>query len=81
MHTDQGTQFTFIDFIKALKEVGIQISVDGQGAWRDNVVVERFWRTIKYEDVCLRAEDGVSVVCEAGAGIWNFTTQRERIRR
>ncbi len=55
MNTDQGSQFTSIDFIKALKDVGIQISMDGKGAWRDNVFVERLWRSIKYEEVYLRA--------------------------
>jgi len=60
MNTDQGRQFTSIDFIKTLKDAGIQISMDGKGAWRDNVFVERLWRTIKYEEVYLRAYDSVS---------------------
>ena len=55
MNTDQGSQFTSIDFIKALKDANIQNSMDCKGAWRDNVVVERLWRTIKYEEVYLRA--------------------------
>ena len=61
MNTDQGSQFTSIDFIKTLKDADIQISMDGKGAWRDNVFVERLWRTIKYEEVYLRAYDSVSV--------------------
>ena len=65
MNTDQGSQFTSIDFIKALKDVGIQISMDGKGAWRDNVFVERLWRTIKYEEVYLRAYDSVSAARES----------------
>ncbi len=60
MNTDQGSQFTSIDFTKVLKNAKIQISMDGKGAWRDNVVVERLWRTIKYEEVYLRAYDSVS---------------------
>ena len=60
MNTDQGAQFTSIDFIKALKDADIQISMDGKGAWRDNVFVERLWRTIKYEEVYLRAYESVS---------------------
>ncbi len=60
MNTDQGSQFTSIDFIKALKNAKIQISMDGKGAWRDNVFVERLWRTIKYEEVYLRAYDSVT---------------------
>ena len=51
MNTDQGSQFTSIEFIKTLKDADIQISMDGKGAWRDNVFVERLWRTIKYEEV------------------------------
>jgi putative transposase len=64
MNTDQGSQFTSIDFIKALKDAGLRISMDGKGAWRDNVFVERLWRTIKYEEVYLRAYDSVSAARE-----------------
>ena len=59
-NTDQGSQFTSIDFIKTLKDVDIQISMDAKGAWRDNVFVERLWRSIRYEEVYLRAYDSVS---------------------
>jgi putative transposase len=59
-NTDQGSQFTSADFIKVLKSAEIAISMDGKGAWRDNVFVERLWRTIKYEEVYLRAYGGVS---------------------
>ncbi|SDI97945.1 integrase core domain-containing protein, partial [Aliiruegeria lutimaris] len=65
----QGSQFTSIDFIKALKATEIQISMDGKGAWRDNVFVERLWRTIKYEEVYLHAYDSVS---EARAGLARY---------
>ena len=68
-NTDQGSQFTSIDFIKALKDAEIAISMDGKGAWRDNVFVERFWRTVKYEEVSLRAYGGVS---EARASIGRY---------
>ena len=54
-NTDQGSQFTSVDFIKVLKDAEIAISMDGKGAWRDNVFVERLWRTIKYEEVYLHA--------------------------
>ena len=64
-NTDQGSQFTSIDFIKTLKDVDIQISMDAKGAWRDNVFVERLWRTIKYEEVYLRAYDSVSQARES----------------
>ncbi len=68
-NTDQGSQFTSIDFIKVLKEAEIAISMDGKGPWRDNVFVEQFWRTVKYEEVCLRAYSGVS---EARASIGRY---------
>ena len=54
-NTDQASQFTSMEFIKVLADREIKISMDGKGAWRDNVFVERLWRTIKYEDVYLRA--------------------------
>jgi putative transposase len=59
-NTDQGSQFTSTDFTKVLKHAEIAISMDGRGAWRDNVFVERLWRTIKYEEVYLRAYAGVT---------------------
>ena len=59
-NTDQGSQFTSIDFIEVLKAAEIAISMDGKGAWRDNIFVERLWRTIKYEEVYLRAYASVS---------------------
>ena len=59
-NTDQGSQFTSVEFIKVLKTAEIAISMDGKGAWRDNVFVERLWRTVKYEEVYLRAYASVS---------------------
>ena len=59
-NTDQGSQFTGTAFTSALADRGIKISMDGKGAWRDNVCVERLWRTIKYEEVYLRAYDSVA---------------------
>jgi putative transposase len=58
-NTDQGSQFTSVDFIKVLKNAEIAISMDGKGAWRDNVFVERLWRSVKYEEVYLRAYESV----------------------
>ena len=60
MNTDQGSQFTSVAFLTALQDAKITISMDGKGAWRDNVFVERLWRTIKYEEVYLRAYRSVS---------------------
>lgn len=59
-NTDQGSQFTGAAFIGVLEKNKIAISMDGKGAWRDNVFVERLWRTVKYEEVYLRAYDSVS---------------------
>ena len=59
-NTDQGSQFTGSAFTGTLADNGIAISVDGKGAWRDNVFVERLWRSVKYEEVYLRAYDSVS---------------------
>ena len=59
-NTDQGSQFTSMAFTGLLRENGIAISMDGTGSWRDNVFVERLWRSIKYEEVYLRAYDIVS---------------------
>jgi len=59
-NSDQGSQFTSLAFTSLLRDNGIAISMDGRGAWRDNVFVERLWRSIKYEEVYLRAYDTVS---------------------
>lgn len=61
VNTDQGSQFTAQHFVDAVLNQGVKLSMDGRGAWRDNVFVERVWRTIKYERVYLRAYDSVSV--------------------
>jgi putative transposase len=58
-NTDQGSQFTSTAFTGLLLENGIAISMDGRGSWRDNVFVERLWRSVKYEEVYLRAYDNV----------------------
>ena len=68
-NTDQGSQFTSLDFTGVLTAAGVAISMDGKGAWRDNVFVERLWRTVKYEEVYLRAYDSVS---EARASISRY---------
>jgi putative transposase len=58
-NTDQGCQFTSLEFTGLLKDQGIQISMDGRGCWRDNVFVERLWRSLKYEEVYLHAYETV----------------------
>jgi len=76
MNSDQGSQFTSFDFIKALKNADIQISMDGKGAWRDNVFVGRLWRSIKYEEVHLRAYNSVSVARDSLARYLTFYNTR-----
>ena len=68
-NTDQGSQFTSEAFTAALKARGIAISMDGRGSWRDNVFVERLWRSIKYEEVYLHAYESVS---HARAGLSRY---------
>ena len=68
-NTDQGSQFTSADFTGLLLKNAIAVSMDGRGAWRDNVFVERLWRSVKYEEVYLRAYDSVG---EARASISRY---------
>jgi putative transposase len=68
-NTDQGSQFSGVAFTGVLIKNKIAISMDGKGAWRDNVFVERLWRSVKYEEVYLRAYDSVS---EARASIGRY---------
>ena len=68
-NTDQGSQFTGAAFTGVLIKNRIAISMDGKGAWRDNVFVERLWRSVKYEEVYLRAYDTAS---EARASIGRY---------
>ena len=64
-NTDQGSQFTGSAFTGVLANNGIAISMDGKGAWRDNVFVERLWRSVKYEEVYLRRDcDELSLTVE-----------------
>jgi len=56
-NTDQGSQFTSLEFTAVLKAHGINISMDGKGRWMDNVFIERLWRSLKYECVYLHAFD------------------------
>jgi putative transposase len=70
-NTDQGSQFTSAAFTGLLADNGIQISMDGKGSWRDNVFVERLWRSVKYEEVYLRAYDSVA---QARASLGRYLT-------
>ena len=68
-NTDQGAQFTSEAFTSVLKEASVDISMDGKGRWMDNVFVERLWRSVKYEEVYLKAYESVA---EARAGIGTY---------
>ena len=70
-NTDQGSQFTSTDFTTLLQDHGIKISMDGKGCWRDNVFVERLWRSVKYEEVYLYAYDSVT---QAKTGLAKYFT-------
>jgi putative transposase len=74
-NTDQGCQFTSLEFTGLLKDHGIQISMDGRGCWRDNVFVERLWRSLKYEEVYLRAYETVGDAQQGLARYLHFYNQ------
>ena len=76
-NTDQGSQFTCEAFTDVLHKHEVKISMDGKGAWRDNVFVERLWRSVKYEEVYLRAYDSVS---DARASIGRYLDLYNRRR-
>jgi putative transposase len=76
MNTDQGSQFTSAEFIAELQRHDIAISMDGRGQWRDNVFVERLWKSVKYEDVYLRAYDTVSAARAGIAAYFDFYNAR-----
>jgi putative transposase len=65
-NTDQGSQFTSDDFTGTLKRHGVMISMDGKGRYMDNIFVERLWRSLKYEEVYLKA---YATVAEARTGM------------
>ena len=75
-NTDQGSQFTGAAFTGVLAANGIAISMDGKGAWRDNVFVERLWRSVKYEEVYLPAYDSVSEARTSLARYFEFFNTR-----
>ena len=77
VNTDQGSQFTAEEFVKAVKERGCRLSMDGRGAWRDNVFVERIWKSVKYERVYLHAYDSVN---EARKSIMQYLDWYNRSR-
>lgn len=75
-NTDQGCQFTGSEFVSLLQRHKIRISMDGKGCWRDNIFVERLWRTVKYEEVYLHAYESVSEARAALTRYFAFYNQR-----
>ena len=75
-NTDQGSQFSSAAFTGLLADNGIQISMDGKGSWRDNVFVERLWRSVKYEEVYLRAYDSVGQARASLGGYLDFYNRK-----
>ena len=75
---DQGSQFTSEDFTGALKDHDIRISMDANGRWVDNVFVERLWRSVKYEEVYLRAYDSISDACASLGRYFAFYNSKRR---
>jgi len=76
-NTDQGSQFTSRAFTQPLRSNGIAVSMDGKGSWRDNVFVERLWRSGNYEEVCLHAYESVSQAREGLARYFDFYNRRK----
>jgi putative transposase len=76
-NSDQGCQFTSGHFTDVLKDNGIKISMDGKGRWMDNVFIERLWRSLKYEEVYLKAYDSVAQA-KQGIDDWLMFYNEER---
>jgi putative transposase len=76
-NTDQGSQFTSDDFTGILKKHDVKISMDGKGRWMDNVFIERLWKSVKYQDVYLKAYSSISEV-RKGLTTWfdRYNTRR-----
>jgi putative transposase len=75
LNTDQGSQFTGTAFVGPVQQHGIQLSMDGKGAWRANLLVERLWKTVKYEEVYLHAYDSVPEAQQHLAAYFTFYNQ------
>jgi putative transposase len=76
LNTDQGSQFTGTAFVDQTHQHGIQLSMDGKGSWRDNVFVERLWKSVKYEEVYLHAYDSVAEARQGLQRYFSFYNQR-----
>jgi putative transposase len=76
VNTDQGSQFTSYEFTDLLKAHDIRISMDGRGRWLDNVFIERLWRSVKHEEVYLKAYESVSAARESIGRYFEFYNRR-----
>ena len=76
MNTDQGSQFTSSAFIGVLEQNTNQVSMDGKGCWRDNVFIERLWKSVKYEEVYLHGDETVTAARQALARYFDFYNRR-----
>ena len=79
-NSDQGSQFTCSDFTDVLKDAGVKISMDGKGRCMDNIFVERLWRSLKYEEVYIRAYDSVAEAKQS-IGAWIHFYNFERVHQ
>ncbi len=75
-NTDQGSQFTSEEFTKTLSTQNISISMDGKGRWRDNVFIERLWRSVKYEDIYLKSYGSMKEVKRGLIKYFRFYNQK-----
>jgi putative transposase len=78
MNTDQGSQFTSEGFTSLLQARGVKISMDGRGRWMDNVFIERLWRSVKYEEVYLKAYESLPEARRELAAYFVFYNQRRK---
>lgn len=77
-NSDQGSQFTSEAFTDILSASGIRISMDGRGRWMDNIMIERLWKSVKYEDVYLKAYESIPAVREGLKTYFEFYNSRRR---
>ncbi len=77
-NSDQGSQFTSLEFTNSLISYGIKISMDGKGRWVDNVIIERAWKSVKYEEVYLKAYESITEAREGLKAYFNFYNYERR---
>jgi putative transposase len=78
MNTDQGSQFTSEGFTSLILSRGVKMSMDGRGRWMDNIFIERLWRSVKYEEVYLKAYESIPEARKELAAYFDFYNRRRR---